>query len=277
MATSVDLRYESIDLSTRAGKREYVITGTDSETDARTALIAEAPSAFGGLALYDASVAEVGDAEETETWIGTASYQDSSSFSEPPAEGESQFSFDTSGITEKILLSRETIATYKAGGGSAPSEYGAINVNKTNGVKNAEGTDIVVPTYSFQETHYKDNDDITNTYKGVLFTLTGTTNNASFKGFSAGEVLFIGASGTRRGTNGLWEITYKFQARPNRTNVSIGGVITVTSLKGWEVLWVVWKDKDDTTNKCVVKQPLYAYVERVYEAGDFSTLAIGTT
>ena len=65
------------------------------------------------------------------------------------------------------------------------------------------------------------------------------------------------------------------RASPNRTNIVIGE-ITVASKKGWEYLWVRYADAEDAAAKAIVKVPVAAYVEKVYEEGDFAALGIGT-
>ena len=82
-------------------------------------------------------------------------------------------------------------------------------------------------------------------------------------------VLYAGA---KRGS-GDWEITFRFAASPNVTHLTIGD-ITGVDKKGWEYLWVRYADSVDDTAKALVKKPIAAYVERVYEYGDFSLLGI---
>ena len=109
-------------------------------------------------------------------------------------------------------------------------------------------------------------------YKATLFGLTGRVNNAGFKGFAAGEVLFLGASGSQRGEED-WEITYRFAASPNVAGLTIGD-ITGINKKGWEYIWVRYADAED--EKVLVKQPIAVYVEKVYDEGNFAGLGIGT-
>jgi hypothetical protein len=86
-----------------------------------------------------------------------------------------------------------------------------------------EGTDITVPVFNFTETHYILNELVTPAYKLTLFNLTGKVNGGVFKGFAKGEVLFLGASGSKRGLDD-WEITYRFAASPNVASLSLGGI-----------------------------------------------------
>ena len=247
----------------------YVVDGTDDDAAARAALAAEAPATHAGLVRDDDSL----HVEPTgfNLWEGKARYV-KQEFT-PPATGDTVFTFDTTGGTQHITQSRQTMQRRPAPGTTAPDFGGAIGVT-ADGV---EGVDITVPVFQFSETHYFTNGQVTPSYKGTLFTLTGKVNSGAFKGFQAGEVLFLGASGSRRGTDpdDDWEITFRFAASPNETGLSVGS-ITGINKKGWEYLWVRYADDEDANAKVLVKKPIAAYVERVYENGDFSGLGIGT-
>jgi hypothetical protein len=97
-------------------------------------------------------------------------------------------------------------------------------------------------------------------------------NNSAFKGFAAGECLFLGAAGTKRG-GGDWEIGYRFASSPNVTGLTVGD-ITGINKKGWEYLWVRYADAEDAAAKALVKKPIAAYIEQVYPYGDLNALGI---
>ena len=92
---------------------------------------------------------------------------------------------------------------------TAPDFGGAIGVDNDG---NVNGVDITMPVMHFSETHFFKASCVTTTFKKRLAGLTGTINKSAFRGFQAGEVLFLGAAGTRRGTDSEdeWEITYRF-------------------------------------------------------------------
>ena len=139
-----------------------------------------------------------------------------------------------------------------------------------------EGVDIAVPVFNFTETHYKPDEEITGAYKGILFNLTGKVNSDTFKGFQPGEVLFLGATGSKRtqlGEDADWEITYRFAGSPNVSGLTIGPITGITK-KGWEYLWVRYADQEDTAAKAIVKRPIAAYIERVYDDGSFAGLGL---
>lgn len=244
----------------------YTVRGTNDDLAARSAAENESPSTYDGLPRQTVSVEPVG----FELWEATARYAHAQS-GEFPQTGESVFSFDTGGGTQHITQSKQTISSHAASGTTAPNFNGAIGVT-ADGV---EGVDITVPVYQFSETHYLPASQVTQGYKATLFNLTGKVNNGSWKGFAPGEVLFLGASGSRRGTSADadWEITFRFAASPNASGISVGPISGI-SKKGWEYLWVRYADAEDAGSQAIVKRPVAAYVERVYDEGNFGALGI---
>jgi len=244
----------------------YVIRGTNDDVEARNALLANSPTMYDPwgsgwffLPRDTVTVQPVGDL----LWEGIVRY------GPVPQTQESVFSFDTGGGTQHITHSLATVARYAPPGKTAPDFKGAIGVTADS----VEGVDITVPVnYQFSETHYLADMLVTPAYKATLFGLTGKVNSAGFKGFAAGEVLFVGAAGSKRGS-GDWEITYRFAASPNVTGLTIGD-ITGISKKGWDYLWVRYADAEDAVAKALVKKPVAVYIEQVYPYGDLNGLGI---
>ena len=248
----------------------YFISGSEDDAEIKAALAAVAPAFYSGttaagnlisLPLQSLRIEPRGGA----LWDGVATY----GRRKPKETGDSTFSFDTGGGTQHITQSLETVGKH-AVPGPAPDFKGAIGVTHDN----VEGVDIVVPVYNFSETHYIDVDFVTGAYKAALFRITGKVNDGVFRGFQVGEVLFQGASGSQRGEED-WEISFKFAASPNVVGLKVGDIAGINK-KGWEYLWVRYADAEDDDAKTLVKKPFAAYVERVYESGDFSELGIGT-
>jgi len=243
----------------------YTIRGTNDDIEARDALLANSPVMYdpwgNGLLFLPrdtVTVQPVGDL----LWEGIVRY------GPVPQTEESVFSFDTGGGTQHITHSLVTVARYAAPGKTAPDFKGAIGVTADS----VEGVDITVPVYQFAETHYLPDSVVTPEYKATLFWLTGKVNNSAFKGFAVGECLFLGAAGSKRGC-GDWEITFRFAASPNVTNLTIGDITGITK-KGWEYLWVRYEDVEDTVAKALVKRPVAVYIEQVYPYGDLNLLGI---
>lgn len=243
----------------------YTVRGTNDDLAARAQAETTSPGTYDSLPRQSISVEPIGD----ELWEAVVRYGRTSA--SLPTPGESIFSFDTGGGTQHITQSKETVSSHAPSGASAPDFGGAIGVT-ADGV---EGVDITVPVYQFAETHYFADEQVTAAYKGTLFSLTGKVNSGSFKGFQPGEVLFLGATGSRRGTGPEddWEITFRFAASPNASGISVGPISGI-SKKGWEYLWVRYADQEDAGSHAIVKRPVAAYVERVYDEGNFAGLGI---
>lgn len=215
-------------------------------------------STFKVLAIY-----EIDEARARESTTGEATDPEEAYGNSDPA-----VTFDTTGGTRHITQSLATISTTPT---TAPSYAQAIEVD---GEGNVNGCDVVMPVMTFSETHYFKPSKVTSAFQKQLFAMTGKVNNAAFRDFAVGEVLFMGASGRRTGTDAedLWELTFTFSVSPNRTNISVGNGITVAQKYGWDYMWIKYGEK--VVAGAVVKVPVAAYVERVYEAANFSELGI---
>ena len=236
----------------------YVVRGTDDESEVRSLVKANAPENYFDLSLVQIDTEPQGG----ELWYATARYQ--------LIEFPSDYEFDTSGGTQRISTSLATLQRLSVPGYVAPNYQGAIGVTEDR----VEGVDITVPVFNFSETKYLDALTVTPAFKYNLFILTGKVNGAPFKGYAKGELLFLGATGSKRGRE-RWAITYKFAASPNVVNQPIGDGGLLVSKEGWQYLWVRFVDDEDPTAKTLIKRPVAAYVEQVYPYGDFSTLGIG--
>jgi hypothetical protein len=245
----------------------YFVFDVETEEDALQAVYDEAPSSFNGLALEGF---EIDERINENTFKIVANYKESESSSYSNAdENEPSFSFDTSGGTQHLTQSIETVGKYPS---DAPDYGGAIGYDG----ETVAGVDIVMPSPNFAETHYLPDSKFTTSYKKGVSKITGTMNNSSFRGYEAGEVLFLGASGTKRSDDAdeLWEVNYKFAVSTNRKNFKVGDV-TVSRKYGWDYMWVRYADEVDDDKKTIVKKPTAVYIERVYMISNFSALGIG--
>jgi hypothetical protein len=182
-------------------------------------------------------------------------------------------SFDTTGATQHITQAYPIgSAAEKRFPSNAANMSGAIGVD-SNGVN---GVDVVTPQFQWQETYEVPSMYVTGPYIIGVSTITGTTNNAGFRGFAAGEVLFLGCSGSQEWDeakgDGPWSLSYRFVASKNVTNQTIGS-ITGISKKGHEYLWVRYEDTVDSSS--LLKRPKAVYVNSVYRESNFSALGIG--
>ena len=180
-----------------------------------------------------------------------------------------EFSMDISGGTKHITHSKETIGSYSADENPAPDFQRAINVDDDNQVN---GVDVVNCSFTFTEKHYYTNNKMSNSFKREIASLVGKVNNNTFRQWETGELLFMGASGSRRGTarKDKWEVTFRFAVSMNATNIQVSDTITIPAKNGWDYLWV--KYADNVKNNSLVKTIKAAYVERVYDYESFTPL-----
>jgi len=248
----------------------WAIVGTGTDAEAMTAILSAAPSTVttkdsSGTNITQYRVDEdirltetvVGVGGDDSLYIATVPY-----FWNEPSVGAEDESFAVRGEVQHITTSRSTISSHVASG-TAPDFKQLIGVTKDN----VEGTDIVVPNAVLTVTHRFAS--VSQSDRNTIAGLVGKVNNASFKGYDAGEVLLLGSS-EQQGTT-FTAITFEFGISKNQTGLSIGG-ITMIDKKGWEYLWVYYGD--DVDQDTLVKKPLAVYIEKVYETGDFSNLGL---
>lgn len=245
----------------------YIVFGADNEDEAVSAARASADSFYRDMPLQELEVAEkLGDT----TFEVRADYEsDPNSLNEKGEKPESSFSFEISAATKHITKSINTV--WKSSG--SPDNGKTIGYDG----ERIAGTDIIMPQSKFSETHFFDDDQITTRYKKRVEQIVGTMNNASFRDYEPGELLFMGAQGSRSGTgkDDLWSVTFQFAFSPNRKNIEVSDNITIPQKYGWDYFWVRYMPFLDTASKSIVQKPVAAYVERVYYITDFRQLEIG--
>ena len=192
------------------------------------------------------------------------------------------FSFDTTGGTQHLTQSYRTVGRYAPAGKTAPNHYGAIGVND----RDIAGCEVIIPQLSFSMNRTT-NGILNIEFIKNLSRMTGRINRLPFLTFEPGEVLFEGASGSQKFTESdypQFDLTYKFRVSPNEANLIIGqegeeggddeesGKITVGFKRGWDYFWVQYEETEDEDASVVSKQPIAAFVERVYKTADLNAL-----
>jgi hypothetical protein len=193
-------------------------------------------------------------------------------------------SFDTGGATQHITqaIPSDTFPfgdqSFHTGSPAAPNMKGAIGVDGDT----VQGVDIVVPQLTWTETYDVPTLYVTTAYIKKVSQLTGTVNNAPFREFAEGEVLFMGASGSQQWDldkgDGPWSLSYKFVASANQGEGKTFPAITIGDIEdiekdGHDYLWVRYEDAVE--NSTLFKKPKFVYVDKVYRRGNFKDLGIG--
>lgn len=192
-----------------------------------------------------------------------------------PEQGSYRVSYNTTGATTRVTQALSHVASYARSGETAPDHGGAINVAPDGRV---EGVDKVIPSFKWTEEHTLFTGLAGWTYSQVLKALTGYVNHFPFRGFSQGEVLFLGATGDYSSeTENQFEtkITFHFEQTDSISNVAYDEVTGVTKV-GWEYIWFEHAQEDDSTANRL-KSPLIAvHREKIYETANFGLLQIGS-
>lgn len=220
-------------------------------------------------------------AQYTNAAIQGEDEQDSGGGGGEPQVAANTVAFDTSGSTEHVT--QVYTGPDKVGQGAfagqvpywrpgedalVPELEGAINVQGDQ----VNGVDRIVPIFNWTETWNFPSAYIVDDYVATLYELTGTINNADWRIFEFGEVLFMGArcEMTRGAT--MTAITFSFAARPNEFNFNVG---KITGIKkgGWDHMSVMYEPV--ASGGKLIRQPQFVFIDTIYPAKNFTRLSIG--
>lgn len=177
------------------------------------------------------------------------------------------YAFDLSAQVEHITQSIKTNQKIKRGGGAAPDNKRAIGITQDGEIKGCDRFKPYLEWSTARTFEY-----ITMAYLDALSELVGTTNKELFYGHEPGTQMFLGASGNTKDLSRC-VVAFKFAKQKHRTAIEICDGLIVPVKKAWEYLWVSYKNVDDA-NK-LTQQPDAAYVEQIYEEGNYSKMGIG--
>lgn len=249
----------------------YIITGTDSETIARTILDGSTPLTFGPEPMWKQEVTVTERKGALRIWDGTVRYGPV----KLPDVGDWTWAFDSAVENLHVTHGKAHIHDYAPAGVQARNHLGACGVSLDGSV---EGVDIYFPKFEWSEKHILRYTNIADAWalSTTLASFGGCTNNATFRGFGIDRVLFLGGNGERSQTRpGLFELSVKFRAEVDKENITIGD-ITGVAKKAWEYLWIESQPTDDAAAKSVIQKPIGVHIERMYDSVDFSQLGINT-
>ena len=252
-------------------EHHYLVIGADNEGDVTTAAESEIPTTYGGYLVLD----RIELAERlTDTSWRVVAYYVQPAIDQTPHQGDpdKSYSFDTGAETQHITQSISTIGRYGTKAFTAPK--GGIGWDG----ERIQGVDIQVPAPTWSETHWYTDLEFTAAYRRTLLRMAFKTNNAAWRDWAEGEVLFLGATCNRRGDDwdDPWEVTYKFAIRENKAGLTVGDIGAIAK-KGWEYLWVQYAEAEvacDDAKDRLAKEPIAVYVEQVYHSAAFAALGI---
>lgn len=247
--------------------RQFIATASFAETlfQVEATVRAGLPDTVGTMVLTSVDASEMAESGTTRYWSVRARYRDPDhpDAREEKETGDYEVSFDTTGGTATRTHAISQVYYDDDSGIHKESKSLAIGWNGTE----AKGTEVTIPTLQFQETHYIPDATVSNAdwVKGVA-RATGKTNSEEFRGFDPGELLFLGASGSKRG-KGDWPVT--FYATASETAIGLmKGDIKVGVKKGQDHLWI--EDIEELENNRLAPVPNRVYVAVIAESIDFN-------
>ena len=160
--------------------------------------------------------------------------------------------------------------------GTAPDMQGAIGVT----IDSVQGCDILVPKMEFSLSRQRAMVDFA--YIRTLRNMVGKTNNATFFGFPKGTLLYLGCEPTSAmGTLDtgdkflFWNLCHSFAQEEDKVNQRVGN-ITLPKKGGFEYVWARYNPVVSGAAPQLAMHPTAVYCERVYIAGNFELLEIGS-
>ena len=257
---------------------KYLVLNPTNKRTAITGVIAAAPTSYGANSElpfkevrfdgFDAG----GNVECTAIYAanGNAYQPDSGTDEEVPT-----MSFDCGSGTKHVVHALYQERVYPANE-SDDADCGIGWNGKLGSECEFAGVDI--PTADMQEewTKYVRVSALTTQYKKDVASLYGKYNNATFKGWAAGEVMFVGMSYSMP-LKGQTKVLcrYTFRISPNESNATVSGH-TVGAKLGWEYMWA----RSEAVNVAGQTKPAIEvagiYKSGVTESGDFSLLGLGS-
>jgi hypothetical protein len=231
-----------------------------SEVDAEAAVLSAAPATIDSKPIIDRTTIELyaGRLYIVELLYGKLAL-------------DPEFQFDIQGRSAKRyapLAMRQ----------SEPSTFPEPELIHDNGDGTAEGVDVIDSDYGFTERYWFAPAAVDAAYKATLFESVGKIIDRSWRGFQAEEVLFLGVSGTKRGSD-YWQLDFRFHARPTTDNLTfdlLDGTVTIDEKKGHDYVWFTMEPQMDDDAKRTVAKRKAVHVGRVYEQFNPLLLNIGS-
>jgi hypothetical protein len=75
--------------------------------------------------------------------------------------------------------------------------------------------------------------------------------------------------------NGFYQVEFKFEASPDLKNFFIGE-IPIKHKEGFDYAWTNYEKVRDPNSGKPAHRPVEAYIEQIFEYGNFGALGIGT-
>lgn len=249
---------------------KYFVTDATSRKDAMTAVWGDSPDVYENVPR---------SSMRFDSWDGnnceiTVSYQKSSSSSpgqsDIGADSGSSFTFDCGGGSKHMV--RSLSDQRRIMGTLDPGRF--IDWNGKTGPQ-SEIKGVEVPDAQLRETYVKSMspNSLTTAWRRKIADLVGSVNSGKFKGWNAGEVMFLGCSfsGNTKDDDKI-SVSFNFMIQPNEENVVIAEGVPAFSKSGFEYPWVI--TRPTSKNGIATVEVTDVFVAQVCQSRDFSELGL---
>lgn len=258
MSITVKQAWAGVDLSLEQGSGSnsnstatvtYIVEGTKDDITACTSAYEFAPDEFSEIPKKSASVAERLTENAWKIEVNYGSESKSSSGDSGSEDDEATMNFDCSAGTKHMTQAIEQTCVYAGSGESKDSsdEASAVPIGwngKDGSESEAAGVDVSIGELRETYTKTMSKSKVTGTsWKRKVAELVGKVNSGSFKGWNAGEVMFLGCSysAPSKGSKKV-SVSFHFAIRLNESKATVAGQ-NIGSKKGFEYLWALTDDE----------------------------------
>ena len=258
MSITVKQAWTGVDLSLEQGSGSnsnstatvtYIVEGTEDDITACTSAYKFAPDEFSEIPKKSASVAERLTENAWKIEVNYGSESKSSSGDSGSEDDEATMNFDCSAGTKHMTQAIEQTCVYAGSGESKDSsdEASAVPIGwngKDGSESEAAGVDVSIGELRETYTKTMSKSKVTGTsWKRKVAELVGKVNSGSFKGWNAGEVMFLGCSysAPSKGSKKV-SVSFHFAIRLNESKATVAGQ-NIGSKKGFEYLWALTDDE----------------------------------
>ena len=258
MSITVKQAWTGVDLSLEQGSGSnsnstatvtYIVEGTEDDITACTSAYEFAPDEFSEIPKKSASVAERLTENAWKIEVNYGSESKSSSGDSGSEDDEATMNFDCSAGTKHMTQAIEQTCVYAGSGESKDSSDAASAVpigwnGKDGSESEAAGVDVSIGELRETYTKTMSKSKVTGTsWKRKVAELVGKVNSGSFKGWNAGEVMFLGCSysAPSKGSKKV-SVSFHFAIRLNESKATVAGQ-NIGSKKGFEYLWALTDDE----------------------------------
>lgn len=294
MAITIKQAWDGVDLELEKGNGShsessatiyYIVSGTDDDATACKSAYEFASETFSSIPKKSVAISErlTDNQWKIEVHYGSKRSSGGGSDEEDDDEGEStaeenSVNFDCSAGTKHVTQAISQTCVYAAKGESKDSADVAaaipIGWNGKDGSE-SEASGVDVSNGELRETYTKvmSKSKVTGTsWKRKVAQLVGKVNSGSFKGWAAGEVMFLGCSySAPSNDSSRVAVSFHFAIRLNESNATVAGQ-KVGDVKGFEYLWALTDDEVmDGERKRKVKK---IYKSVVCESDGFGSLGV---